>query len=64
MIRPAAPADIPRMVELGRVMHGESPTFCRLQFDADKLASTIAGTIASTIASTIAGTSTKTKISA
>lgn len=47
MIRPATPEDIPRMVELGRAMHGESPTFCRLRFDADKLAATIASTIAS-----------------
>lgn len=47
MIRAATPDDIPRMVELGRVMHGESPTFCRLRFDADKLAATISSTIAS-----------------
>ena len=47
MIRPAIPADIPRMVELGRVMHGESPVFCRLAFDADKLAATISNVIAS-----------------
>ena len=47
MIRPATPDDIPRMVELGRAMHGESPTFSRLRFDADKLAATIAHTIAS-----------------
>jgi len=47
VIRPATSADIPRMVELGRVMHGESPVFCRLTFDAEKLAATIASTIAS-----------------
>lgn len=47
MIRAASAADIPRMVDLGRIMHGESPVFCRLRFDADKLASTIANTITS-----------------
>lgn len=47
MIRAATPEDIPRMVDLGRVMHGESPTFCRVRFDADKLAATIASTITS-----------------
>lgn len=45
MIRPATHQDIPRMVELGALMHGESPTFCRLQFDAAKLAATIASLI-------------------
>lgn len=47
MIRAATLEDIPRMVELGRVMHGESPVFCRLRFDGAQLASTIASTIAS-----------------
>lgn len=47
MIRPAISADIPRMVDLGRAMHGESPVFCRLRFDAEKLAATIANTISS-----------------
>lgn len=47
MIRAATHEDIPRMVDLGRVMHGESPTFCRLRFDADKLAATISSTITS-----------------
>lgn len=47
MIRPATTVDIPRMVALGRVMHGESPVFCRLAFDADKSAATIANVIAS-----------------
>lgn len=45
MIRQATHNDIPRMVELGRAMHGESPVFCRLTFDADKLAATIATAI-------------------
>lgn len=47
MIRSATPDDIPRMIELGRAMHGESPVFCRLRFDADKLAATISNAIAS-----------------
>lgn len=41
MIRPACASDIPRMVELGRAMHGESPVFRRLAFDAQRLAGTI-----------------------
>lgn len=45
MIRPATLDDIPRLVELGQAMHAESPTFCRLRFDADKAAATIASTI-------------------
>ena len=47
MIRAATHEDIPRRVDLGRVMHGESPTFCRLRFDSDKLAATISSTITS-----------------
>lgn len=42
MIRPATAADIPRMVELGRAMHAESPVFSRMRFDPEKLAATIA----------------------
>ncbi len=38
MIRQAAIADVPRLVELGAQMHAESPRFSRLAFDAEKLA--------------------------
>ena len=47
MIRAATTEDISRMIDLGRVMHAESPTFSRMRFDADKLAGTIASIIAS-----------------
>lgn len=41
MLRPATPDDIPTLVELGRVMHDESPVFRALSFSEDKLARTI-----------------------
>jgi|DEB19_MinimDraft_2_1074335.scaffolds.fasta_scaffold00935_2 GNAT superfamily N-acetyltransferase len=41
MIRNATSEDIPRMVELGRLMHAESPNFRGMRFDADKLASAV-----------------------
>lgn len=42
MIREAIPSDIPRMVDLGRVMHAESPRFNRMAFDGERAAATIA----------------------
>lgn len=47
MIREAALSDIARLVELGRVMHAESPVFSRLSFDADVLADTLAQVVRS-----------------
>lgn len=41
MIRTATPADIPRMVELGRVMHAESQSHRRLAFSAERLAASL-----------------------
>jgi len=38
MVRAAVLDDVPRLVELGALMHAESPRFSRLAFDADKLA--------------------------
>ena len=40
MLRLATLDDIPRMVELGRAMHAESPVFAGMSFDADRLAGT------------------------
>lgn len=40
MIRQAVFADIPRLVELGAVMHAESPVFSRLRFDPQRLEAT------------------------
>lgn len=37
MIRPATHADIPRLVELGQMLHGMS-SYASLQFDAEKVA--------------------------
>ena len=48
MIRLAALDDIPRMVELGALMHAESPEFKGMRFDSDKLAATIATVISNT----------------
>jgi RimJ/RimL family protein N-acetyltransferase len=45
MIRLATLDDIPRLVELGRVMHASAPGFSRMRFDPERLASTIANTI-------------------
>lgn len=42
MIRTATTADIPRMVDLGRLMHEESPVYRRLTFSADRLAQSLA----------------------
>lgn len=46
-MRHATADDIPRLVELGRLMHAESPFYSRMTFDAEKLAATIAHTIES-----------------
>jgi GNAT superfamily N-acetyltransferase len=37
MIRAATVADVPILVELGAQMHGESPRFSRLRYDAEKV---------------------------
>ena len=37
MIRSATPEDIPRLIELGRLMHAESPEFSAMQFDPERL---------------------------
>lgn len=49
MIRAATTDDIPRMVELGRAMHAESPAFGAMRFDADKLAGVIAAAMGSPV---------------
>ena len=41
MIREPTEDDVPAMVELGRMMHAESPVFSRLTFDAERLSVTI-----------------------
>ncbi len=41
MIRNATSEDIPRMVELGGLMHAESPNFRGMRFDAHKLAGAV-----------------------
>lgn len=41
MLRDATPADIPRLVQLGEVMHAESPVFRGLRFSAERLAVSI-----------------------
>ncbi len=46
MIRPAIPDDVPRLVELGRLMHAESERFARLRFDGQILAHTLRVAIA------------------
>jgi GNAT superfamily N-acetyltransferase len=45
MIRPAEYTDVPALVELGRIMHAESPVFSKLDFDAVKLYTTIGNVI-------------------
>lgn len=45
MIRRATSADIPRLVDLGRVMHAEAPNFCGMRFDAARLAATVGSVI-------------------
>lgn len=44
-VRPAAAADIPALVEMGRAMHAESPRFARFGFNPDKVAALAAGVI-------------------
>ncbi len=41
MIRPATVDDVPRLIELGRIMHAESPRFAALRFDAAILEHTL-----------------------
>lgn len=41
MIRKATFDDIPRLVELGRVMHAEAPNFRAMAFDPERLAMTL-----------------------
>ncbi|MFN0185634.1 MAG: N-acetyltransferase family protein [Aquabacterium sp.] len=41
MIREASDRDIPALVALGRAMHDESPRWCRLAYDAEKVANTL-----------------------
>lgn len=45
MIRDATFDDLPQLVELGRVMHAESPRFARLTFSAGRLHLTLAALI-------------------
>lgn len=45
MIRQATHADIPRLVELGAMMHAESPAYSRLAFSPEKLATTLGVTV-------------------
>lgn len=45
MIRDATPADIPTMLRLGEAMHGESPRFRSLRWDAGKVERLIASLI-------------------
>lgn len=46
MIREATHADVDALVELGRLMHAESPRFSRLKFSAQRLAATLDGLMA------------------
>lgn len=41
MIRPATLDDIPRIIELGRQFHAESPEFSSISFDVEKLTETL-----------------------
>jgi GNAT superfamily N-acetyltransferase len=43
MLRAATIDDLPALVELGAVMHAESPRYARLRFDAGRLAQTLTG---------------------
>ena len=45
MIRPATIDDIPRLVELGRAFHTESPEYREISFDENKTVETLAGLI-------------------
>lgn len=45
MIRAAAPRDLLPLVELGKVMHAESPRLGKLRFVPDKVLRTLAGLI-------------------
>ena len=47
MIRPATLSDVPRLVDLGELMHAESPRFSRLRFSPDKLTGTLSHLIES-----------------
>lgn len=47
MIRAATNDDVPRMVELGELMHAESPRWSRLSYDRGKVAALLADLIAS-----------------
>lgn len=46
MIRNATVDDVPALVDLGRLMHAESPRFSRMTFSATRLAQTLRGLIA------------------
>jgi GNAT superfamily N-acetyltransferase len=46
MLRAATPADLPALLELGAVMHAESPRFSRLSFDAGRLEQTLGALLA------------------
>lgn len=41
MMRPAALEDVPALVELGRLMHAESPRWSRLPYSAERVSSTL-----------------------
>jgi hypothetical protein len=45
MIRPATEADIPRIVELGRMLHQESDEYRDISYDGEKVAETMRGLI-------------------
>lgn len=45
MIREATHDDVPRLVDLARVMHAEAPNFRDLPFDGDRLAATLRGLV-------------------
>lgn len=47
MIRDATEDDVPTLVELGRLMHAESPVFSRLTFDPERFSVTVRNTIQS-----------------
>jgi GNAT superfamily N-acetyltransferase len=48
MLRKATHDDLPRLVELGEQMHGESPLFSRMAFSASRLNESLANVIGST----------------
>ncbi len=45
MIEAATIEDVPRLVELGALMHAEAPNFCELPFSRVKVAQTLVGLI-------------------